>query len=134
MTIDEFRERFGYTTRRADLTDQLEQELRKIAASGHEFTAAVFGSMVNGDKAEPGDVDLLLCVSQAFATRPWPFRHDDIHIKGTRLMANFDPVDGQGPIKACFDLPTLILNFNASTKNVGEDIVLREGNCVEVTL
>ena len=134
MTIDDFRERFGFTERRAHLVDELEQELRKIADEGHEFTAVVFGSMVTNDKAVPGDIDLLLCVSQAYGSVPWSFRRDDVHIKGTRLMPNFSPVSGPGPRKACYDLPTMVANFNASTKNVEEDIVLMKEDCVEVTL
>lgn len=134
MTIDEFRQRFGFTARRAQLTDELEQELRKIVAAGHQFTAAVFGSMVNDDKPQPGDVDLLLCVSQAYGTVAWSFRQDDVHIKGTRLMPNFDPATGLGPLKTCYDLPTMISKFNASTNNAGEDITLELENCVEVVL
>lgn len=135
MTLNEFRGEFGGTPRRDFLINELEQEMRAIVAAGHSFSAAVFGSMVSEERKEsPGDIDVLLCVAAEFAAPKWEFRHDDLHVKGTFRMAQFDPEKGAGAKPACLTLSELVERFNASTRNLDEDIAITINDCVEVTL
>lgn len=137
MNLAEFEDRYGATKRRRYLIGLLKNELDHIVAQGWLYRAFVFGSLVNSEKDEPGDIDVLLCVSKTFGADFWRMitASDDIQIMGFQLSANFAPeARAAPPLRPCHGIEEMVRLFNESTKNAEEDIEISADQCVEMTL
>ncbi|SLJ86012.1 DUF6932 family protein [Novosphingobium mathurense] len=137
MKFAEFVDRYGATDRRRYLIGLLKNELDHIVAQGWLYRAFVFGSLVNSDKDEPGDIDVLLCISKPFGADFWRklTASEDIHIKGCQLAPNFDSeARTVPPLRSCHGVEEMVRLFNESTKNTEEDIEISADQCVEMTL
>ncbi|EGD58248.1 hypothetical protein Y88_0300 [Novosphingobium nitrogenifigens DSM 19370] len=137
MNLAEFEGRYGATERRRYLIGLLKNELDHIVAQQWLYSVFVFGSLVNSDKDEPGDIDVLLCISKPFGADPWSkiTASDDIHIKSCQLSPNFDPEARALPsLRPCHGVEEMVRLFNESTKNTDENIEISADQCIEVTL
>lgn len=137
MNLAEFEDRFGATKRRRYLIGLLKIELDHIVAQGWAYRAFVFGSLVNSEKLEPGDIDVLLCISKPFGSAFWRkiTASDDIHIKGCQLSPKFDPdARTTQPLRPCHGIDEMVRQFNESTENTEEDIEISAEQCVEMSL
>lgn len=137
MNLAEFEDRYGATERRRYLIGLLKNELDQIVAQKWLYRAFVFGSLVNSDKDEPGDIDVLLCISKPFGADFWRkiTTSDDIHIKGCQLSPNFDAEARTAPpLRPCHGVEEMVRMFNESTKINEEDIEISAHQCVEMTL
>jgi hypothetical protein len=137
MVFTDFLVRYGSTERRRYLIGLLEAELVNITLSGWAYRAFVFGSLVNSEKEEPGDIDILLCISKPFASPFWRkiSATDDIHIKPCQLSSSFDPAaTAPQPLPPCHGAEEMVRLFNESTRNTEEDIEISVDQCVEVIL
>jgi hypothetical protein len=137
MKLVEFKDQFGATDRRGYLIDLLKDELDQIVAEGWLYTAFVFGSLVNSEKDEPGDIDVLLCISKPFGADFWRkiATSDDIHIKSCQLSPIFDPEARTAPpLRPCHGVTEMVQLFNESTENINEDIKISVDQCVEIRL
>lgn len=136
LTLSEFVNRYGFTVRRRYLIGQLKDELASIAAKGWLFCAVVYGSIVNSNKLEPGDIDVLLCISGMIEPQRWRQITDkaEVQIIACQLPIVCDPEVAARSLRACHDVDKLVQLFNESMKKTEEDIEISPEHCVEVTL
>lgn len=137
MNLTEFSARYGLTEHRSYLIGLLKNELEHIVAQGWIYRAFVFGSLVNSDKDEPSDIDVLLCISQPSELPRWHqiTGGNDMHITGIRICPAFDPdATETPPLRRCHDVDEMVRQFNESTKKTKEDIEISSDQCVEVEL
>ncbi len=137
MNLAEFEDRYGTTERRRYLIGLLENELNYIVAQGWLYRAFVFGSLVNSDRHEPGDIDVLLCISKPLGADRWHkvTASDDIYIKSVQLSPDSKPeAQMVPPLKPCHGVEKMVRLFNESTIETGENIEILTNECVELTL
>ncbi|MGI2036323.1 DUF6932 family protein [Rhizobium panacihumi] len=86
-----FVDEYGFNHRRIELIHMLQAELAVIAAKGWTYRAYIFGSFVKEPlKAVPGDIDVLLSISQPFGAERWyQAGKADLHI--TQIVMSADP-------------------------------------------
>ncbi|MGE8132828.1 DUF6932 family protein [Novosphingobium subterraneum] len=136
LTISEFDDRYGFTDRRRYLIAQLKADLDSIVAKGWLFRAVVYGSLVNSNKLEPGDIDVLLCISGMIEPQRWHQITDiaEIHIIACQLPIVCGSEVTARSLQSCHGLNKLVELFNEGVKKTNENIEISPEQCVEVTL
>lgn len=135
MDISTFRTTYGTSPRRQALITLLEAELSDIQKRGWRYRAYVFGSVINKlGKADPNDIDVLLCISAPIAdfASPRP-KNTNTNIQ---ILSRFITSDFSSPLtlKSCHDLNTMLTYFNSEPANVERGVMISADDCVEVTL
>lgn len=137
MRIGDFLQIYGFTERRRYLIGLLRTELEQIIAQGWRFRAYVFGSVVTSRKPDPGDIDVLLCISKLCSEPRWQqvSTREHVWIKPIQLSPECHGGDtSPGDLRPCYDVDDMVRVFNESTERTGENIQISASDCVEVTL
>lgn len=121
LDLAAFRKAYGGNERRTHLIDILVSELAAITARGWTYRAYVFGSFVKVPlKDVPGDIDVLLSISQPFGADRWyQLGPADIHIKHVAMQADFASPKTLKPGKTVRQMIEL---FNEACRQTNEDV------------
>ncbi|KAB2684398.1 DUF6932 family protein [Brucella tritici] len=119
MCWSTFVEEYGFNQRRIELIHMLQAELAVIASKGWAYRVYIFGSFIKEPlRAVPGDIDVLLSISQPFGAERWyQAGRADLHIK--HIVMSADP-STPATLRAGKTAQEMISVFNEGCQLTGE--------------